>query len=125
MPLSPDRAAPGVAACCALLLCPMVPHQHARAVTPPAPGEDRARNGEGIWKAAVPSQPMKAEFGGLDPVGVAAGAKIQADCSLNWVDPDAGVRYCFASGTSLQYFLERPQAMIARARANWRRLQAR
>ena len=119
-----DRAAPGVVACCALLLCPMIPHQHARGA-PPTSVEDRAWNAGGIWKAAVPPQPMKAEFGGLDPVGVAAGAKIQADCSLNWVDPDEGVRYCFASGTSLQYFLERPHAMIARARASWHRLHAR
>lgn len=112
------------ATCCVLLFCALIPHQQARGA-PPASGEDRAWNAEGIWKAAVPPQPMKAEFDGLDPVGVAAGAKIQADCSLNWVDPDEGVRYCFASGTSLQYFLERPHAMIARARANWRRLQAR
>jgi hypothetical protein len=68
---------------------------------------------------------MTAAFGGLDPVGVAAGAKIQADCSLNWIDPDDGTRYCFASGTSLQYFLERPHVMIERARSGWRAFTSR
>ena len=85
----------------------------------------RADSGrEGIWKAVVPPTPMQGEFAGLDPVGVAAGAIIQADCSLNWTNPDDGKRYCFSSGTSLQYFLDRPQANIARAQLNWPRLQA-
>ncbi len=74
----------------------------------------------GIWKAVVPPKPMAAEFEGFDPVGVAAGARIKADCSLNWINPDDGARYCFSSGTSLQYFLDRPHAMIERARASWR-----
>jgi len=38
-----------------------------------------ARRG-GIWKAAVPPTPMKGEFDNLDPLGVAAGARIKADC---------------------------------------------
>ena len=87
--------------------------------------EPRSGDAGGIWKAAVPPRPMTAAFGGLDPVGVAAGAKIQADCSLNWIDPDDGTRYCFASGTSLQYFLERPHVMIERARSGWRAFTSR
>jgi len=79
----------------------------------------------GIWKAAVPSTPMKGEFGNLDPIGVAVGAKILADCSINWINPDDGARYCFSSGTSLEFFLDRPHYNIERARAGWRKLNAR
>jgi hypothetical protein len=78
----------------------------------------------GIWKAAVPPVPMRGEFDNLDPLGVAAGARIAADCSLNWVDPDDGKRYCFSSGTSLEFFLDKPQATLERARANWRKMSA-
>jgi hypothetical protein len=78
----------------------------------------------GIWKAAVPAKPMKGEFDSHDPMGVAVGASIKADCSLNWVNPDDGTRYCFSSGTSLVYFLDRPQANIQRAREGWRKLIA-
>lgn len=77
---------------------------------------------EGIWKAAVPPTPMQGEFDGFDPLGVAAGARIKADCSLNWVNPDDGKRYCFSSGTSLVYFLDRPHANIERALQAWRKL---
>ena len=84
----------------------------------------RAERSGGIWKAAVPPKPMRGEFGSLDPLGVAAGARIKADCSLNWVDPDDGKLYCFASGTSLEFFLERPQAHLERARAGWRKMTA-
>ena len=80
---------------------------------------------EGIWKAVVPPKTMTAEFEGFDPVGVAAGARIKADCSLNWINPDDGARYCFSSGTSLQYFLDRPHAMIERARTRWRQSNGR
>jgi hypothetical protein len=76
----------------------------------------------GIWKAVVPLKPMKGEFGNLDPIGVAVGARILADCSINWIDPDDGARYCFSSGTSLEYFLDRPHYNIERARAGWRKL---
>jgi YHS domain-containing protein len=85
------------------------------------PGTAASRH-EGIWKAAVPPRPMRAEFDGLDPLGLAAGAKIKADCSLNWIDPNDGKRYCFSSGTSLEFFLDEPQAHIDRARAAWRKL---
>jgi hypothetical protein len=78
----------------------------------------------GIWKAAVPPKPMKGEFDDFDPLGVAAGAKIKADCSLNWINPDDGKLYCFASGTSLVYFLDKPHENLQRARASWRKLNA-
>jgi hypothetical protein len=79
----------------------------------------------GIWKAAVPAKPMQGEFDSLDPLGVAAGARIKADCSLNWVDPDDGKLYCFSSGTSLEFFLDRPQANLERARTAWRNMHSR
>jgi hypothetical protein len=79
----------------------------------------------GIWKAAVPPTSMKGEFDSLDPLGVAAGARIKADCSLNWIDPDDGKRYCFSSGTSLEFFLDEPQANLERARQGWSKLTAR
>src|ERR1700680_2894198 len=62
----------------------------------------------GIWKAAVPPKPMKGEFDSLDPLGVAAGARIKADCSLNLIDPGDGKLYCFSSGNSLAFFLDKP-----------------
>ena len=77
---------------------------------------------DGIWKAVVPLKPMKGEFDNLDPIGVAVGARILADCSINWINPDDGARYCFSSGTSLEYFLDRPHYNIERARAGWRKL---
>jgi len=80
----------------------------------------------GIWKAATPpSGSMHGEFKNNDPVGLAAGAKIPADCSLNWIDPDFKKLYCFSSATSLVYFLESPRAFLARARKNWVRLNTR
>ena len=88
-----------------------------QAQPPAAPGHT-----VGIWKAAVPPKPMSGEFDSLDPLGVAAGARIKADCSLNWINPDDGARYCFSSGTSLEFFLESPHANIASARAAWRKL---
>jgi hypothetical protein len=86
-------------------------------------GTVAARSG-GIWKAAVPPQPMKGEFDNFDPIGVAAGARIKADCSLNWVNPDDDRLYCFSSGTSLEIFLDKPHANLERARAEWRKLAA-
>ena len=80
-----------------------------------------ARSG-GIWKAVVPPKTMKGEFDSLDPIGVAAGARIKADCSLNWISPDDGKLYCFSSGTSLVFFLDKPQANLERARRAWQLL---
>ncbi len=60
----------------------------------------------------------------FDPIGVAAGKRIKADCSLNWIDPDDGRRYCFSSGTSLEFFLDEPHARIERARQGWQKLTA-
>lgn len=74
----------------------------------------------GIWKAVTPADgSMRGEFDGNDPLGLAAGARIQADCSINWVDPDYGKRYCFSSATSLVYFLDAPRRYLARAERNW------
>jgi hypothetical protein len=74
----------------------------------------------GIWKAVMPpSGSMHGEFDSNDPLGLAAGAKIPADCSINWVDPDFGKLYCFSSATSLVYFLDSPRAFLARAQKNW------
>src|SRR5713226_9209493 len=82
----------------------------AAGVCHPQPAPTGTAPSGGIWKAAVPPKPMNGEFDGLDPLGVAAGARIKADCSLNWIDPDDGKRYCFSSGTSLEFFLDEPQA---------------
>jgi hypothetical protein len=80
----------------------------------------------GIWKAATPpSGSMHGEFKNDDPVGLAAGAEIPADCSLNWIDPDFKKLYCFSSATSLVYFLESPRAFLARAQKNWVKLNTR
>lgn len=78
--------------------------------------------GTGIWKAAVPPPGMTGEFGGHDPIGLAAGAKIKADCSLNWIDPNTGKLYCFSSATSQSYFQDWPASNIERAGKRWRQL---
>jgi hypothetical protein len=96
-------------------LCSSSQAQHTVTVT--------ARGG-GIWKAVVPPKTMTGEFDSLDPLGVAAGAKIKADCSLNWINPDDGKLYCFSSGTSLEFFLDKPQANLERAGRNWQRMAA-
>ena len=77
----------------------------------------------GIWKAIVPPPgTMHGEFDNNDPIGLAAGVRIAADCSINWVDPDAGKLYCFSSATSLLVFLEGSHAYLERARVQWLRL---
>jgi hypothetical protein len=88
------------------------------------PAAGPAAHSGGIWKSAVPPRPMQGEFENFDPLGVAAGARIKADCSLNWVNPDDGKLYCFASGTSLEYFLDQPQSHLERAAAGWREMIA-
>jgi hypothetical protein len=74
----------------------------------------------GIWKAATPPiGSMRGEFDSNDPIGLSAGVRIKADCSINWVDPDSGKRYCFSSATSLVVFLDTPHSYLARAMKNW------
>jgi len=75
----------------------------------------------GIWKAVVPPAAMHGEFDNDDPIGLTAGVRIKADCSINWIDPDTGKLYCFSSATSLVVFLEAPRAHLERARAQWQR----
>jgi hypothetical protein len=82
------------------------------------------RHGGGIWKAVVPPNAMQAEFGGRDPIGLASGAKIKADCSLNWIDPDTHKLYCFSSATSQSYFQDWPKRNIERAGRAWHELAA-
>ncbi|HEY6452402.1 MAG TPA: hypothetical protein VIX87_07365, partial [Steroidobacteraceae bacterium] len=73
--------------------------QHGAGATDPAHA--------GIWKAVSPPRgSMHGEFANNDPFGVSVGVKIEADCSLNWVDPDSGKLYCFSTATSLVYFLD-------------------
>jgi hypothetical protein len=77
----------------------------------------------GIWKAAVPpAGSMHGEFDSNDPIGIMAGERIAADCSINWVDPDDRRLYCFSSATSLVFFLDAPQDYLRRARKQWRQL---
>jgi hypothetical protein len=84
----------------------------------PAPDEAAAEGG--IWKAVVPAPGvMHGEFENDDPIGLTAGVRIRADCSINWVDPDTGKLYCFASATSLVWFLDAPHTYLERARAQW------
>jgi len=79
----------------------------------------------GIWKAVLPAAgTTPGEFQGNDPLGLAAGVTIKADCSINWVDPDSGKRYCFASATSMLMFLDAPHSYLARAMTNWERVRA-
>jgi hypothetical protein len=109
----------------AWLLASIVAASTATVATTQAEPAADANRSAGIWKAVVPPKPMTAEFDGLDPIGVASGARIKADCSLNWVNPDDGRRYCFSSGTSLEFFLDMPHANLERARAAWRKMSAR
>jgi YHS domain-containing protein len=78
---------------------------------------------DGVWKALVPPPgAIQGEFQDNDPIGLAAGAEIKADCSLYWTDPKEHKTYCFASGTSLETFLDAPQTYIAEARKTWAKL---
>jgi len=79
----------------------------------------------GIWKAITPLPgSTQGEFDSEDPIGLTAGKRLKADCSINWVDPDTGKRYCFLSGTSLVSFMAAPHAYEADASAAWARLNA-
>ena len=77
----------------------------------------------GIWKAVVPAAAMHGEFNNNDPVGLTSGVRIDADCSINWVDPDTRKLYCFSSATSLVYFLEAPHEYLRQAHAAWLQLK--
>lgn len=76
----------------------------------------------GIWKSYAPTD-LKGEFSNYDPIGLISGALIKADCSINWADPDTGKVYCFASGTSLNYFRDWPKSYSGRAAEAFERLQ--
>jgi YHS domain-containing protein len=79
----------------------------------------------GIWKGATPPPgSTPGEFDDYDPVGLSAGQRIKADCSVNWVDPDSGKRYCFSTATSLVSFLTAPHQYLVQARAAWNRLKS-
>jgi hypothetical protein len=105
--------------------CALLAALSAALISPAQSAAGGTAPGGGIWKAAVPPMSMKGEFDSFDPLGVAAGARIKADCSLNWIDPDDGKLYCFSSGTSLEFFLDEPQANLERARTGWRKMIAR
>jgi hypothetical protein len=88
-------------------------------------GADAPAGQAGIWKAVVPAPgSMHGEFANNDPIALAAGVKVPADCSINWVDPDERKLYCFASATSLVMFLEAPHSRLASARAQWLQLKS-
>jgi YHS domain-containing protein len=79
----------------------------------------------GIWKAAVPAPgTTRGEFDDDDPVGLSDGKRIKADCSINWVDPDSGKRYCFATATSLVSFLTAPHRYLTQAGGVWNSLKS-
>lgn len=78
---------------------------------------------DGIWKSAVPPGGMKGEFGNHDPIGLASGAVIKVDCSLNWIDPDDRKIYCFNSATAVEYFRRWPKTNIRRAQKAWEAMQ--
>lgn len=95
----------------------------AGSATAAGPEHLAAKRGDGIWKSAVPPGGMKGEFNNLDPIGLAAGVAIKADCSLNWIDPDDRKMYCFNSATAVEYFRRWPKANIRRARAAWEAME--
>jgi hypothetical protein len=90
-----------------------------------AAGADVPGGEAGIWKAVVPAPgSMHGEFANDDPIALAAGVEVPADCSINWIDPDERKLYCFASATSLVVFLEAPHSRLASARAQWQELKS-
>ncbi|MGH6817679.1 MAG: hypothetical protein ACREC1_02775 [Methylovirgula sp.] len=83
-----------------------------------------AQGGErGIWKWVVPPVKMKGAFDNNDPIGVIAGKKIPADCSINWADPDTHRLFCFSTATSLVYFLDAPKDYTEKAEKAWHQMQ--
>jgi hypothetical protein len=66
----------------------------------------------GIWKVATPAPgTMHGGFASNDRIGIAAGVKSGADCSLNWKGPDSGKLYRRFSATSLVPFLDSPHVV--------------
>jgi hypothetical protein len=116
--MQPHRMHRATAALAAALICDCAGAPRAAAAGSPADAPDN-----GIWKAVVPRPgAMHGEFDNDDPIGLAAGVRIPADCSINWTDPDAGKLYCFSSATSLVLFLDAPHDYLRRARMQWRLL---
>ncbi len=84
----------------------------------------QSRAGEkGIWKWVVPPKKMNGAYENHDPIGVAVGKLIPADCEINYTDPDTHRLFCFSSATSLVYFLDAPKGNTARADKAWRALK--
>jgi hypothetical protein len=84
----------------------------------------RAGNSWGMWDIGRPhDSTTKGAFDDHDPIGVAAGKLIPADCSFKWTDPDTHRIYCFSSQASLVYFLGAPKANKERAEKGWRALK--
>jgi YHS domain-containing protein len=78
--------------------------------------------GNGVWKFKAPTG-IRGEFNNEDPVGLAAGAHLGTDCSINWTGADGKI-YCFTTNTSLQFFEESPQSYLSSARKFFEREQA-
>jgi hypothetical protein len=78
---------------------------------------------KGIWKWVVPPKKMKGAYENHDPIGVADGKLIPADCEINYTDPDTHRLFCFTSATSMVYFLNAPKGNTARADKGWRSLK--
>jgi hypothetical protein len=78
---------------------------------------------KGIWKWVVPPKKMNGAYENHDPIGVAAGKLIPADCEINYTDPDTHRLFCFTSATSMVYFLNAPKGNTARADKGWRALR--
>jgi hypothetical protein len=84
----------------------------------------RAGNSWGMWDIGRPhDSKTKGAFDDHDPIGVAAGKLIPADCSFQWTDSDTHQIYCFSSQASLVYFLGAPKANKERAEKGWRALK--
>ena len=78
---------------------------------------------KGIWKWVVPPKKMNGAYENHDPIGVAVGKLIPADCEINYTDPDTHRLFCFTSATSMVYFLNEPKGNTARADKGWRALR--
>lgn len=78
---------------------------------------------KGIWKWVVPPKKMNGAYENHDPIGVADGKLIPADCEINYTDPDTHRLFCFTSATSMVYFLNAPKGNTARADKGWHALR--